>query len=734
MRRKNLWLRLSSCTMAALIATTSVVPVSAADVEFQDEVSADAEDVSGGEDTPDAEEVSKVSEPEAEEDVTLATDENTADVAEDLQDPEEAAELTSEDAFSDGEAVVQEAGTDAVSDTVQTGFGTANTNLEKGTYTLKASLMKGNDPTTASMAGTCIAGDATLEVAEDGSATVTVPIQSVTVGNMTGNAEQWKVYKGDTTTETTDVQFTTDENGKVNSITFTVPDKSLDGAYINMYIDLMQMTQDAFLKLDYANAQPVKPAVDTSALEATIAQAEALDEMAYTKASWDGNKDAIEAAKTAAKAALEAKESQEAVDAANAALETAMKKLVAAGDPTDLQALLDQAKALNEMDYTAKTWKYVQDAIGKAETVIANRDTSRSLRSAKSSLSIWMGKLEAKYDTTALEKKIAQAEALKKDDYTAESWKAAALANVINVAKETIDNRGNKDDVHDAIESIENDIQGDIIAQKAKELNDAVAKFQTVATVKSINALKSAVTAAKKLKSADYTESTFKAFTTALTSAEKVLNGTDLSEAQVTAATKSLAAAKTKLVKMKTQTITVSVKNTQNVVSKRYGDKAFYLGAKAKGGLTYKSLNTKIATVDSKGKVTIKAAGTVKITISAKATTTYKAATPKVLTIKIAKKTPSITTKISTKNISCNTLKKKSQVFTLGTSVASKGTLTYKKLSGNAAISVNSKTGKFTVKKGLKKGTYRVKVQIKSAAKGSYNAATKTVTVTVKVK
>ena len=41
MRRKNLWLRLSSCTMAPLIATTSIVPVSAAEVEFQDEASAE---------------------------------------------------------------------------------------------------------------------------------------------------------------------------------------------------------------------------------------------------------------------------------------------------------------------------------------------------------------------------------------------------------------------------------------------------------------------------------------------------------------------------------------------------------------------------------------------------------------------------------------------------------------------------------------------------------------------
>ncbi len=65
-------------------------------------------------------------------------------------------------------------------------------------------------------------------------------------------------------------------------------------------------------------------------------------------------RDAIDAAKTAAKAALEKKESQEAVDAANTALADAMKKLAVAGDQTDLRKVLDQAKALNENDYTAK--------------------------------------------------------------------------------------------------------------------------------------------------------------------------------------------------------------------------------------------------------------------------------------------------------------------------------------------------------------------------------------------
>ena len=98
------------------------------------------------------------------------------------------------------------------------------------------------------------------------------------------------------------------------------------------------------------------------------------------------------------------------------------------------------------------------------------------------------------------------------------------------------------------------------------------------------------------------------------------------------------------------------------------------------------------------------------------------------------KKTPTIRTKVSSKVISAASLKKKAQSFTLGASVNSKGTLSYKKTSGNSGISVNSKTGKITVKKGMKKGTYKIKVQVKAAAKGNYKAGTKTVTVTVRVK
>ena len=72
---------------------------------------------------------------------------------------------------------------------------------------------------------------------------------------------------------------------------------------------------------------------------------------------------------------------------------------------------------------------------------------------------------------------------------------------------------------------------------------------------------------------------------------------------------------------------------------KTTASKAFKLNAKANTKLTYKSSNTKVATVDKNGKVTIKGKGKAVITVSAAATSEYQAATKKVTIQVTAKKT-----------------------------------------------------------------------------------------------
>ena len=63
------------------------------------------------------------------------------------------------------------------------------------------------------------------------------------------------------------------------------------------------------------------------------------------------------------------------------------------------------------------------------------------------------------------------------------------------------------------------------------------------------------------------------------------------------------------------------------------------------------------------------------------------------------------------------------------------GTLTYAKVSGNKKITINKKTGKVTIKKGLKKGTYKVKVKVRAKGNDTYSASSwKVVTFKVKIK
>ena len=90
-----------------------------------------------------------------------------------------------------------------------------------------------------------------------------------------------------------------------------------------------------------------------------------------------------------------------------------------------------------------------------------------------------------------------------------------------------------------------------------------------------------------------------------------------------------------------------------------------------------------------------------------------------------------------TAKVSYSKLKKKNQTISRASAIKVSGAIgkvTYTKTKGDKKITINKKTGKITVKKGLKKGTYKLKVDVKAAGSGSYASATKNVTVKIKVK
>lgn len=114
------------------------------------------------------------------------------------------------------------------------------------------------------------------------------------------------------------------------------------------------------------------------------------------------------------------------------------------------------------------------------------------------------------------------------------------------------------------------------------------------------------------------------------------------------------------------------------------------------------------------------------------------ATTPKAEVIKkLAKKKNTLKVKGRTIKVKAKTFKKKKKVtFKRAKAITvkdAKGKVAYKKVKGNKKILV-AKNGNIVVKKGLKKGTYKIKVSVTASGTAAYKKLTKTVIVTVKVK
>ena len=147
------------------------------------------------------------------------------------------------------------------------------------------------------------------------------------------------------------------------------------------------------------------------------------------------------------------------------------------------------------------------------------------------------------------------------------------------------------------------------------------------------------------------------------------------------------------------------------------------------GATTFTSSDTKVATVDKKtGKVTAKSAGTVTI----KATNNKVSKSVKITVIQ---KDQPMKVSAVTKSVKAADVKKKAVAVTpFKFTTKAQGTVTHKKASGSANLTVNKTTGKVTVKKGTKKGTYTAKITFTAAGNTIYKSGKQTVKVTVKVK
>ena len=185
--------------------------------------------------------------------------------------------------------------------------------------------------------------------------------------------------------------------------------------------------------------------IDTSALEALIAEAKALAaEEGYTEESIAALNEAI----AAAEAVAADPQSQDQVDAAVKALQAAMDAVKI--DVSALEALIETAEAMDTTGYTAESVQALADAIAHAKTVAEAPESVQAVADEIVALQAAIDGLVV--DTAELEALIAEAKELAaKEGYTEES--IAALNAAIAAAEAVVENPA-VDDVKAQIEAL----------------------------------------------------------------------------------------------------------------------------------------------------------------------------------------------------------------------------------------------------------------------------------------
>lgn len=305
---------------------------------------------------------------------------------------------------------------------------------------------------------------------------------------------------------------------------------------------LVNGTKDAIDAMVAELTEAVKGLVargDVTDLKALIDQyaKENLKAEDHTTSTWSAYETALNAAN--AIVTDNSNSDQAAVDAAKKVLEDAHAALAKRGNTDALKALIEEYKELKEADYTHETWVKYEEALEAANGIVADNSnkTQAAVDAAKDALkaakeALVKAPVDPQLDKSKLQAAVDAAKAKDENAYTTASYNA--MEKVLAEAEELLTN--GKDQA--------------AIDAKAKDLNDAVAALVERGNTDALKAL-IAEYKAEGLKEADYTTDSWKAYTDALTAAEKVVkDNSNLDQAAVDAAKKALEDAHTALVKV----------------------------------------------------------------------------------------------------------------------------------------------------------------------------------------
>lgn len=181
-----------------------------------------------------------------------------------------------------------------------------------------------------------------------------------------------------------------------------------------------------------------------------------------------------------------------------------------------LRTLLEDAKAIENDNYTTATWEALQAEIKKAETLLEKTDlTQAQINDAAANLAVTVEQLIKKADTAALEEQIKVLDEKTKE----ETWNKLSEKEQ-KAFRDLLENAG-KLLGEETIKQSEVDNMTAEVKKAVQELTEKYDEIQAVEIQKQV--LKEAIEEAEKTKLDGYTKESIEAFRKALSNAKKVL-------------------------------------------------------------------------------------------------------------------------------------------------------------------------------------------------------------------
>ena len=193
-----------------------------------------------------------------------------------------------------------------------------------------------------------------------------------------------------------------------------------------------------------------------AALKAKLEEAKALDSAIYTSQTVSVLNIAMRDANALTREDAKDDVSVSQCEAAMKALVDALDALKVKADLSALQAIVDDALKAESAKYTEESFNKLAAAITAAQVFLTGNTGNATAEEATAlgdAITAAKAALVALADLTALEAKIAEAEALKEADYSAKTWKA--LKDAISAAKALKDTEATQKQADDALAAIE---------------------------------------------------------------------------------------------------------------------------------------------------------------------------------------------------------------------------------------------------------------------------------------